>query len=77
MQHLRVAAMKEITVKELIEMLQAHPQDMAVVLSKFSEQVLLTDDYVFVVDLCEPRPDGWVQSRRPDMPTRKYLMFAA
>lgn len=64
-----------MTVSELIKFLQTQPQDLQVVYKCFSEQCLLEAQDICVDDLCLPRPDGWVQDKRPDMPTQKYLVF--
>lgn len=64
-----------MTVKELIEFLQTKPQDLPVAYCLYSEQVMLEADHVVERELCYPRPDGWIQNRRPDMPTQKYLLF--
>lgn len=62
-------------VKELIKFLQTQPQDIEVAYCKFSEQVLLETDEVVILEACVARPDGWIQDKRPDMPTQKYLLF--
>ena len=62
-----------MTVAELIEFLQKQPQDLLVAYQRYSEQCLLEE--IEVRELCEPRPDGWVQDKRQDMPTRMYLVF--
>ena len=64
-----------MTVKELIELLQTKPQDLLVAYDLYSEQVLLEADDIRIKTLCEPRPDGWVHDKRPDKPTREYLIF--
>ena len=63
------------TVADLIEFLQKHPQDLPVAIKMYSETSLLEFDSIKVKELCEARPDGWVQNKRPDMPTRMYLVF--
>lgn len=62
-------------VSELITFLQSQPQDLPVVFSKFSEQVLMTTDHIEILEACPARPDGWVQNKRPDIPTVRYLSF--
>jgi len=62
-------------VKELIEFLQTQPQDLDVGYKCFSEQVILDKDDITIEEACFPRPDGWIQDKRPDMPYQKYLMF--
>lgn len=62
-------------VSELIEFLQAQPQDLQVAYQMYSEQCLLESTDIRVEMACEPRPDGWIQNQRPDMPQREYLMF--
>jgi hypothetical protein len=64
-----------MNVAELIEYLKQQPQDMQVAIKMYSEQVLLEAKNIEVHNLCEPRPDGWIQDKRPDKPTRKYLVF--
>lgn len=64
-----------MTVKELIEFLQTQPQDILVAYKIFSEQALLEPRQITIEDLCEYRPDGWISDKRPDMPTRVYLVF--
>lgn len=64
-----------MTVKDLIELLQKQPQDLQVAYRLYSEQCLMEDDDIVVEENCHPRPDGWIQDKRPDMPTQLYLMF--
>lgn len=64
-----------MTVSELIAFLQTQPQDLQVAYRIHSEQTLLEADEIEIVELCEPRNDGWIQDRRPDMPAQKYLVF--
>lgn len=62
-------------VSELIEFLKTQPQDIEVAIEMYSEQCLLELDWIKVVQGCPPRPDGWVQHDRPDMPKQEYLLF--
>ncbi len=64
-----------MTVKELIEFLKTKDQDLDVAYYCFSEQCLLKADEIKVVEACIERPDRWIQNKRPDMPTKKYLVF--
>ncbi len=64
-----------MTVKELIEFLKTQPQDILVTFEQYSEQRLLEKEEIVITEKCFPRPDGWIQSKRPDMPTQKYLAF--
>lgn len=64
-----------MTVAELIEFLKKQPQDIQVVCEMYSEQCVLEADQIKIEDLCESRGDGWVQDKRSDMPTQKYLVF--
>ena len=64
-----------MTVKELIEFLQTQPQDLPVAYRLYSEQVLLEESDIYTQEHCLPRPDGWIQHKRPDMPSQEYLMF--
>ncbi len=62
-------------VKHLIKFLQSQPQNLDVAYCRYSEMCLLVKDDLFIMDGCEPRPDGWVPNARPDKPTKKYLVF--
>lgn len=64
-----------MNVAELIAFLQKQPQDMPVAYDLFSEQCLLDVNYIRIKELCEPREDGWIQNKRPDMPSVTYLVF--
>lgn len=64
-----------MTVANLIEYLKKQPQDLLVAYCIFSEQCLLKESDIAVIQLCEPRDDGWIQNKRPDMPLRDYLLF--
>jgi hypothetical protein len=64
-----------MTVSELIELLKIYPQDMQVVYQKFSEQKLIEPNEIQVEELCKPRNDGWVHSKRSDKQSQKYLVF--
>lgn len=64
-----------MTVSQLIEHLRTLPGDLLVAYDKFSEQCLMTVEDIMVMDLCHPRADGWIQDKRPDMPTQKYVVF--
>lgn len=62
-------------VHELIALLQNHPPNLLIVYEKWSEQCLLEEDDIKVVNLCYPREDGWVPSSRPGKATQNYLRF--
>lgn len=64
-----------MTVAELIVYLQTQPQDMLVAYDCYSEHCLLRAEDIRPYEACEPRPDGWIQRKRPDMPVRTYLML--
>ena len=64
-----------MTVSELIELLKTKPQDLQVAYELYSEYCLLEAQNVGVIEACEPRPDGWIQHKRNDMPVQSYLMF--
>lgn len=64
-----------MTVADLIEFLQKQPQDLPVAFDLFSEQCLMEIGNIRLKELCKPREDGWVQNKRPDMPTQTYLVF--
>lgn len=68
-------AMKGMTVAELIVFLLTQPQDLLVAYQIYSEQALLEPGDISVVRACHPRADGWIHNKRPDRPTREYLMF--
>ena len=65
-----------MTVAQLVWLLQQQPQDLPVAYRKYSEQVLLEKEHIKIVELCEPRDDGWVQDQRPDMPSQTYLVIS-
>lgn len=65
----------KMTVKELINFLEKQPQEILVAYELYSEQCLLKEKDISVVELCHPRSDGWIQDRRPDMGTEEYLLF--
>ena len=62
-------------VSELIEFLKTQPQDIQVAYKCCSEQCLLDADDIGIRAFCEPRPDGWIQDARGDMPSQQYLLF--
>ena len=64
-----------MTVAELIQFLQSQPQDLSVAIRMYSEYCLLDPKDIEIEELCEPRPDGWLQRKRPDKPTQPYLLF--
>lgn len=64
-----------MTVAEFIEFLKEQPQDLLVAYEMFSEQCLLEAEQIHIHEFCEPRPDGWIQKKRPDMPTKQYLLL--
>lgn len=64
-----------MTVSELIKLLKKHPKNLRVVYSCHSEYCLLEEGGVKILDLCPPRPDGWVHDKRPDKETETYLVF--
>lgn len=64
-----------MTVAELIAYLQKQPQDIQVGICMMSEYCLLDTKDIHIQEECPPRPDGWIQRKRPDKPTQTYLMF--
>ena len=64
-----------MTVADLIKVLQQQPQELQVAYSLYSEQAILEQEQITIVELCEPRKDGWIQDKRPDMPSKMYLLF--
>lgn len=64
-----------MTVKELIEFLQTQDQELQVAYSLHSEQCLMELNNIMILEACFPRNDYWIQDKRPDMPTQKYLLF--
>ena len=64
-----------LTVAELIAFLQTQEQNLPVIYKRYSEQLELTTKEIEIDELCFPRPDGWIQDKRPDKPTQKYLVF--
>lgn len=66
---------KPMTVKQLIKLLQTFPSTLPVAYRLHSEQCLLEPKEIDIVEACEPRPDGWIEDKRPDKPTKRYLML--
>lgn len=64
-----------MTVKELIKLLQTFPSDLPVGYSIYSEFCMLEAKDISIEEQCEARPDGWIPRRRPDQPSRPYLLF--
>jgi len=64
-----------MTVADLIAFLKTQPQDLHVAYRMCSEQCLLEVNDIRIAEECQPRPDGWIQDKRSDMPTQKYLML--
>ena len=64
-----------MTVAELIAYLQTQPQDMQVAYDCYSEHCLLDASEIRTYEASEPRQDGWIQRKRPDKPSRTYLML--
>ena len=64
-----------MTVAELITFLREQPQDMPVAYRMYSEQALLEITELEIAEFCLPRPDGWIQYKRPDKESQKYLLF--
>jgi hypothetical protein len=64
-----------MTVADLIKFLQTQPQDLQVAFLQYSEQCLLEQKDIKVVEASVARPDGWIKDARPNQPTQKYLMF--
>lgn len=62
-------------VSELIQFLKDQPQDMEVGYCCFSEQCILEEDDIKVELLSVERSDGWIHDKRPDKPTKEYLIF--
>lgn len=63
------------TVSDLIEHLRTLPQNLPVAYRCCSEQCLLEFKDIEIEELCHPRPDGWIQNKRPDMPSTPYLVL--
>lgn len=62
-------------VKELIKLLQTYPSTLQVAYMCCSEQQILEAHEIELKNGCPPRPDGWVQNERPDMPAQQYVLF--
>ena len=63
------------TIADLIEHLQTLPQDLPVGYRCYSEECLLDFADLKIEEHCAPREDGWIQNKRPDKPSIKYLIF--
>lgn len=64
-----------MTVAELIKLLKKFPKDLPVAYALHSEFCLMDPEEIEVKEHCHPRPDGWIQRKRPDQPSTPYLMF--
>lgn len=62
-------------VKDLIEYLKSLDPEMDVAYKIFSEQCLLDEGDIEIIEGCFPRPDGWIHDKRPDMPVKQYILF--
>lgn len=67
--------MKPVTVKELIKFLETLPENLPIAYKLHSEQCLMELGDLEVFEACLPRPDGWIQYKRPDKPSQLYLIF--
>ena len=64
-----------MNVEQLIAHLQTFDPKLEVIYRLHSECCILDKEDVDVGQACKPRPDGWVQNYRKDMPSQLYLMF--
>jgi len=64
-----------MTVAQLIDFLKTQPQDILVAYDCYSEQCLLRPEEIELKYCCPPRPDGWVEYKRPDKSVQQYLIF--
>ena len=67
-----------MTVRQLIEALQAYDMNLPVCYRCWSEHILLTASELKVKRLQPPRPDGWVHAvwtGEPALRTVDYLVF--
>lgn len=62
-------------VYELIEFLKTKDQDLDIAYGKYSDQCLLEVADISEECLGEARSDGWVAGKRPDKPSKGYLIF--
>jgi hypothetical protein len=64
-----------INVSHLIDFLQGLDPKMPIALALHRGLRVMKFDDVNIEKHCAARPDGWVQSKRPDMPEVSYLIF--
>lgn len=64
-----------MTISDLIAFLQKQPQDMIIAYRLYSEHCILDIEDIEIKELCIPRLDGWIQNKRPDVPSQLYLVF--
>ena len=64
-----------MTVSDLIAFLQTQPQDLMVAYELYSEQCLIEVNEIVIMEASVPRHDGWIEHKRSDKPTQKYLLF--
>ena len=67
--------MTPLTVGTLKQLLKKYDNDIKIAFSQHSEYVVMEEDDIATQMACAPRPDGWVQRKRPDKPTEEYLVF--
>lgn len=64
-----------MTTADLIKFLQTQPQDAVIAYALYSECTTMSIESISVEELCLPRPDGWIQNKRPDQPSQLYIVF--
>jgi hypothetical protein len=64
-----------INVSDLIDFLQGLDPKMPIAFALHSDLMVMTFNDIHIEKHCAARPDGWVQSKRPDMPEVSYLIF--
>jgi len=63
-------------VKDLIARLKLHDQELEVIVDMHSDYAIVEPEGIRVVEHCREE-GGWVQYRRSDMATQKYLYLAS
>ena len=64
-----------MTVEALIAFLQTKPPHLICAYRRYSEQSILNVEDIKIDEACVARPDGWIENKRPDKTTQKYLLF--
>lgn len=66
-----------MTLRELLVILEDFDPELPVCFPCHSEWVEMEPSDVMTKELCKPRGDGWIQAKRPDQESIKYLVLGS